>query len=75
MDTPTSIFIVLAAAILWVAITSGMLALLGRAERRSGIRSPRQRAARKPSHPHGSTSPRRRRVRRGRPPRRVALRP
>lgn len=44
MDTLTSIFIVLATAVLWVVITSSMLALLGRAERRAGIREPRKKA-------------------------------
>jgi len=67
-----SILIVLAAAMLWLAITSSMLALLGRAERRCGLRDPRKSAV-GPKRRHGSMSPRKGKVGRGRQPRWVAL--
>ncbi len=59
MHPLTSILIVLAAAMLWVAITSSMLALLGRAERRSGLRDPRKSAV-GPKRRDGSMGPRKR---------------
>lgn len=70
MDPLILICIVLAVAILWLVIVWGMLTLLGRAERRSGVRAPRQSAV-DLRRKHGT--PRRFRVRRGRTSHRVAL--
>lgn len=69
MEPLTSIFIVLAAAVLWVIVTSGSLALLGRAERRSGAREPRK-SADGPKRRHGSIRPGKRKIGHGRAPRR-----
>lgn len=71
MNTLILIYIVFAAAILWMAITLSMLALLGRAERRAGIREPHKRAI-GPKRRHGSMNPRRPEVRRRRASQRVA---
>ena len=74
MHPLTLILIVLAAAVLWIAVTGSLLAHLARSERREGLREPRKsRSADGPGRGHGTRTTRRLKVRRLRPPWRVAV--
>lgn len=74
MHPLTLIIIVLAAAVLWIAVTGSLLAHLAHSERREGLREPRKsRSANGLGRGHGTKTTRRLKVRRVRPPRRVAL--
>lgn len=72
MHPLTLIGIVLAAAVLWMAFTWGMLAHLARSERRAGLRASRKSAGSSVRR-HAAGTPRGLKVRRRRTSRRVAM--
>jgi hypothetical protein len=74
MHPLTLIIIVLAAAVLWIALTGSLLARLAHSERLEGLREPRKSKSENGlGRGHGTRTTKRLKVRRVRPPRRVAV--
>jgi hypothetical protein len=72
MHPLTLIIIVLAAAVLWIAVTGSLLAHLAHSERREGLREPRKKAEGL-GRGHGTRTTRRLKVQRVRSAHRVAM--
>ena len=72
MNPLTLIIIVLVAAVLWITVTGGMIAHLAHSERREALREPRMSVGGL-GRGHGTRTTRKPKVRRVRPPHRVAM--